>query len=408
MSVAPEDRRDAESAADCPTLRGRIGMSTARQIREVFEYLHAHPEPGWQETNTTRYVANELRKYGCRVRTFPDHTGAVGDLGEGGPVVAIRADMDALRQEVDGECRTIHSCGHDAHMAMALGVLYELAAMERRPAGTVRFIFQPAEETGEGALRLVKAGVADDVDYLFGVHLRPAQELGSGKAAPAILHGAARYLEGRIPGEDMHAARPHLGINAIEAGASLVQAINGIRLNPATAYSAKLTSFLAGGQSPNIIPGRARFGIDLRAQSNEAMEALDAAVAQCVRATAALYRTSIVTDRKADLPAAVVHPEAQALLGDAIREAMGRENVAPPIVTTGGDDFHYYTLERPGVKATMLGLGCDLTPGLHHPRMTFRHEAMLRGTSILTRAILLTLAKGENGRAADQTSPDHS
>jgi amidohydrolase len=369
-------------------------IDTNQNILEHFQYLHNNPELSWEEEQTTKYIEQILLASGCKVRTFEDCTGVIGEIGEGKPVVALRADMDALWQEVDGEFRPNHSCGHDAHMAMVLGVLEELKKLHNKPKGTIRFIFQPAEEKGTGALKLVDKGVVDDVDYLYGVHLRPIQEMSSRKATPVIVHGAARFIEGKITGEDLHGARPHLGTNAIEVGATLVQMTNGIHLDPMVPYSVKMTSFHAGGKSLNIIPGQATFGLDLRAQTNAAMDMLVDKVKKRIKAIEICYDVEIPLEFTAHIAAAEVNQEAQTLMGIAIKEVLGAENVEPPLVTTGGDDFHFYTIKRPHIKATMLGLGCDLTPGLHHPNMTFNHEALALGSAILTRVILLTIEKG--------------
>jgi len=99
-------------------------MTAAERIMNTFNTLHHHPEISWEEVNTTRFLSELLTEYGGRVTTFADYTGVIGELGQGRPVVAVRADIDALQQVVDGELRTIHSCGHDAHMSMAVGALH--------------------------------------------------------------------------------------------------------------------------------------------------------------------------------------------------------------------------------------------------------------------------------------------
>jgi amidohydrolase len=362
-------------------------------IMDAFYHLHEHPEISWEEFNTTNYIKDILEKQGCRVRTFTNSTGVIGEIGVGKPIVAIRADMDALWQEVDGEFRANHSCGHDAHMAMVLGVIYVLGSMEKLPKGTIRFIFQPAEETGNGALRWVEEGVVDDVDYLYGVHLRPIQEMSLGKATPVIVHGAARHIRGKIIGEDLHGARPHLGANAIEVGATFVHLLQSIHLDSMIPYTAKMTSFHAGGMSPNIIPGNASFSLDLRAQTNEAMDLLIEKIQEQIKALQHLYHVKIELETKAVIAAAVVNKEAQHIMEIAIHDVLGPENTEKTLVTTGGDDFHFYTIGRPHLKATMLGLGCDLKPGLHHPNMEFDHSVLLEGTHILAKAILITLEK---------------
>ncbi|WP_243297337.1 M20 peptidase aminoacylase family protein [Bacillus litorisediminis] len=359
------------------------------KVLHIFQHLHTHPEVSWKEVETTVYIASILQENGCRVQTFPDCTGVIGEIGEGKPVVAVRADIDALWQEVEGEFRANHSCGHDAHMAMVLGVLYSLK--NKKLKGTVRFIFQPAEEKGTGALKMVEKGVVDDADYLYGVHLRPIQEIPHGTASPVILHGAARFIRGKITGEDSHGARPHLTANAIEVGADLVKMIHGIHLDPMVPYSAKMTAFQAGGESSNIIPGSATFSLDIRSQTNEIMEALVERIEAGAAMLAQYHGVTIELETGANVAAAVPNEEAQAKLQKAIEAVLGKENVKPPLITTGGDDFHFYTIKRPHLKATMLGLGCDLKPGLHHPNMTFNHDALMNGVQILTAAIVETL-----------------
>lgn len=360
-------------------------------ILQVFQHLHAHPEISWAEFETTNYLKGILEEQGCRIRMMPRGTGIVGEIGSGAPVIALRADIDALWQEVNGQFQANHSCGHDAHMAMVVGVLWVLNNMEQRPKGTIRFIFQPAEETGTGALHFVDEGVVDDVDYLYGVHLRPIQELPLGKASPVIVHGAARLMSGTIIGEDLHGARPHLGANAIEVGAQLVQMLQGIHLNSLTPYTAKLTSFHAGGKSKNIIPGNATFSMDLRAQTNEAMDLLVDKVMASIAALQSLHGVKIDIDMGSHIAAAIVNEAATEQMRLAIEAVLGPENTAGPLITTGGDDFHFYTIRRPHLKATMLGLGCDLQPGLHHPQMAFDLRALILGTEILVTAVLKTL-----------------
>ena len=185
-------------------------------IEEVFTYLHEHPEISWQEVETTKYLQQLLENEDFQVTTFEDSTGLVVTVGTGEYCVALRADIDALWQEVDGVYQANHSCGHDAHMAMAVGTLLVLNRLGIPKVGRLKVIFQPAEEKGTGALSFVEKGIVDDVDYLYGVHLRPIQELGDGYSAPAILHGSAKMIMGSITGIDTHGARPHLGQNAIE------------------------------------------------------------------------------------------------------------------------------------------------------------------------------------------------
>lgn len=358
-----------------------------RKVQETFEYLHRHAEISWQEKNTTKYLAETLRDLDLTVTTFDDCTGLVaefGDFSKDLPVIAFRADIDALWQEVDGEFKANHSCGHDAHMAMVLGLVWRLKAQaELSDKVAIKFIFQPAEEVGEGALKMVENGAIEGVDYLFGVHLRPKEETAFGKASPVIVHGATGSYEVEIIGEDAHAARPHKNKNAIELVAEIVQMLNSIHLDPHTPYSAKVTQMVAGGKSTNIIPGNAKFAIDVRAQNNRTMNQLKTEIESILKALETLYDIEINIVAEDHVPAARINKEAINIMKSAISKVLGPENTDGPLLTPGGDDFHNYTIKSPQLKATMLGLGCDLQPGLHHPQMTFNHEALENGVDIL-------------------------
>ncbi|RYM05040.1 amidohydrolase [Sporolactobacillus sp. THM7-7] len=365
------------------------------KVREIFDYLHTHAEVSMKETGTTAFIKKQLNELGCRTRTFPDIPGVIGEIGTGHPIVAVRADMDALWQEIGGKFRANHSCGHDAHMSMVLGTVMVLTKMKNLPCGTVRFVFQPAEETGQGAKLLAARGIMRDADYLYGVHLRPIEEIPDGRAEPAIFHGATKTIAGVIHGEDAHAARPHLGKNAIEAAASIVSELNHIHINPMIPCTIKMTTLQAGG-STNIIPGYATFTLDARAQTDEAMAELIDQTKRVVRSVADSYAIHIDLNILNGSASAQYAPEAIQIMADSIKDVLGETCLEQPHRSSGGDDFHQYALHQPNLKTTMLGLGCDLKPGLHHPKMTFNREAMFSGISILTAAVLRTLKKTES------------
>ncbi|MER2090580.1 MAG: M20/M25/M40 family metallo-hydrolase, partial [Sporosarcina sp.] len=155
--------------------------------------------------------------------------------------------------------------------------------------------------------------------------------------------------------------------------------------------------FQAGGESANIIPGNAVFSLDLRSQTNAVMDKLLERVEKAIHSVADLSEVTINTTVTSETVAAEVDETAVEIMASAITETVGEQYLAPPIVTPGGEDFHYYTLKRNSVKATMLGLGCDLSPGLHHPKMTFNQDSILTGIEILVRAVIKTIEKLESG-----------
>lgn len=361
-------------------------MSQVKTDEEIiygwFDHFHAHPEVSWKEVETTKKIASILDDLKVNYKFFSDVTGLVAEIGEGEEVIAVRADIDALWQEVDGTMCANHSCGHDANISMVLGALLQLKDLRLKKR--VRFIFQPAEETGGGAIEMVKHGVIDDVSYLFGVHLRPIEELPLGKVTPAIHHGAAMFLTGTILGVDAHGARPHQGKNAIDVIFAIQQMLKNIYINPFEVYSAKLTKIVADGGSTNIIPGNATFSMDVRAQKNSVLEELRKKIDEGFRAISSMFGVELKWDWLDTTPGAEVSEEATQIAKDSIIEALGLEHFENPIFTPGSDDFHYYTVLKPDLKAAMIGIGADLTPGLHHPKMTFNREALITGAKVLT------------------------
>ncbi len=358
------------------------------EVEKVFEYLHKNPETSWQEHETTAFLVRELQALGLRVTTFDDITGVIGEWGPShGPVVALRSDIDALWQEVDGQWRANHSCGHDAHMAMVLGAVKLLNQMFPNPQVRIRVLFQPAEEQGNGALQFVRLGAVDDVVYLFGVHLRPIQELEVGKVSAAILHGASTQLNVQLQGMSAHGAKPHLGINVIEVAVSLINALQFVHIDPMIPHSLKVTHIAAGDvNSANVIPDLVRLAIDLRAQTNLAMKSLLEQVESRIEIIAQMYGAHMNVDRLGETVAAEVSPKARAFLESAIVDTLGQDALAADIVTPGAEDFHDYAAHRPELKAAMMGLGCGVSPGLHHPQMTFDRRMLFLGTKVLADA----------------------
>jgi amidohydrolase len=362
-----------------------VTESYENKILEWFEHFHAHPEVSWNEYKTTEKIASILEDIGVSYRLFSDVTGLIAEMGEGEEVVAVRADIDALWQEVNGVWQGNHSCGHDANMSMVLGALLYL---KNKPTNKrIRFIFQPAEEKGNGSLAMIERGAVDEVNTLFGVHLRPADELPLGKVSPSIHHGAAIFLEGKIIGVDAHGARPHQGKNAIDVVIALHNFVKSLYLSPFEPYSAKLTKIATGGENLNIIPGTAEFAMDVRAQKNEFIDILKDKIDTGIRSLIDLYGVDIEWNWSDFTPGAEVSKEAETIAVEAIRQTVGAEGTAPPVITSGSDDFHFYTIKKPELKATMIGIGADLRPGLHHPNMTFNKSVLDLGARILAETL---------------------
>ncbi|CAD2072076.1 M20 peptidase aminoacylase family protein [Phocicoccus pinnipedialis] len=364
-------------------------MSNA-EIYEVFEHVHQNPEISLEEYETTEYIFNFLKERGFNPIKFKNVTGLycdVGDFSADSLKIGVRADIDALWQEVNGIEQANHSCGHDSHIAMVIGAMLKVKDEVLVNKG-VRFVFQPAEELGLGAKKVIEEGVIDVLDYMFGIHLRPIEEAKDGYASPSIEHGASGSVTFKIVGHDAHGARPHLNHNVIEIGSDLLNMLSSIHVNPMVPSSIKMTKFHAGGKSLNIIPGSAEFGIDVRAQTNEVMTEIQERIKEILESISELYDVRIENLDMHAMVASQSDNDAIDILRSAIIDTIGPDKLLDPIVTSGGDDFHFYTVENPKLKGAMIGLGCDLTPGLHHPYMKFNHDSMPVGSAIIYQAIM--------------------
>lgn len=376
---------------DTKKLQSRcIQMGQVATVEETifqwFDYFHQHPEVSWKEVETTKKIASILETLLVPYWQFHDLTGLVAEIGSGEEVIAVRADIDALWQEVDGVMQANHSCGHDANISMVLGALLQL---KDKPLNKrIRFIFQPAEETGGGALAMVARDVINDVSQLYGIHLRPIEELPLGKVSPAIHHGAAAFLNGKIQGVDAHGARPYQGKNAVDVVVAIQQMLKNIYLEPSFNYSAKITKIVADGGSINIIPGTATFSIDIRAQQNKVLRLLKEKIEKGFSIIKQQFDIELEWEWVDMTPAAEVSGEASKIARTAIIESLGFDYLASDITTPGSDDFHFYTIKKPELKATMLGIGANLQPGLHHPKMTFEKDALIIGAKALAQTLM--------------------
>jgi amidohydrolase len=359
-------------------------IDAAVRVKDVWSSLHAMPEEGFFEVKTSAYLAEQLKKAGYEVQTGVGGTGIIGtiDSGKPGPVLALRADMDALAHVINNQSCAIHSCGHDANSAIVLTVA-EIAARQGISSGKLKILFQPAEEKLFGALKVIADGAIDDVDILLGMHLRPQQEAKLGEATPALCHGASYMLTADIQGAAAHGARPHLGVNAIDAAATIVNAVNAIHVNPVVPATAKVTKLQAGGAALNAIPDRAAMAFDVRAQNNEIMDELLKKVDRAIESGAASVGATAVIERIGGCPAAEYHEDITELAKEAIVHVLGEAGLRAPITTPGGEDFHFYVKHKPSLKTGYIGLGANLTPGLHHPAMQFDPAALINGVDIL-------------------------
>jgi len=250
-------------------------------------------------------------------------------------------------------------------------------------------IFQPSEEQEEtsGARAMIADGVLNDMNMCVGIHLRPIQEATYGQAISALSHGALSTVTAQIKGLAAHGGRPHQGRNTVDAIAAVVNAINAIWSNPMVPSSIKVTAVKAGGANYSSIPETGELGIDIRASTNELMEELLQKVHHAIVSGASTICCEADIREIPGLPAAVFDDELIKIAESSIREVLGTKGLLGEKATTGAEDFHEFVKAKPELKTTYIGLGCDLKPGLHHPEMSFKKEALLHGVSILTNIV---------------------
>ena len=361
-------------------------------VVDVWNDLHQTPELGFEEVKTSAYLAKALKELGYDVTTGGGKTGVIGVIRgvEPGPVMMLRADMDALPfKNEDGSIEAVHACGHDGHCAMVLTAAAELVGKVKK--GTLKILFQPGEETLHGATSIIESGLIDDVDIALGCHVRPIQDIPAGTCAAAVRHTSCTFAEVHIEGQTAHASRPHLGVNAAEVAALVTQAICGIRCNPLKSWSCTVTGIQAGGTVYNIIPDRAILKLDLRAQTNEIMdELLDKLRRAAENAAASMGGQAKVVVPGIVIPAAVYDEDFVSEVADTIRETLGSDKLAKDS-GGGGEDFHFYKKLRPSIRAAYFGVGAGCTPGLHARNMRFDPKHLQMGVDVLTAQTLKIL-----------------
>lgn len=353
-------------------------------LHNTYNTLHAIPELGFEEYKTSEYLANELEKLGYSVTRNVGTTGIVAVLDSNKPGLnfGLRADMDALPFLINNENICIHACGHDANSSMVLAVAKR--AVERKiKSGKLYIVFQQAEER-TGAIEMAKSGKLNDIQELVGMHLRPIQEAKLGEAIHALYHSASMFVSIQLKGLPSHAARPHLGINALDMAASIITAANSIKENPAIPYSIKPTQIETVGNSKNTIPDLVNLTFDIRSQTNEISEVIISKLKAICEHTAAIYGGELSKFECDGVIAAEYDEELVKDCEKAVISVLG--STLGKKYTTGGEDFHYFS-SMCGIKTGYIGVGADLTPGVHHPEMTFDKRALDIGANILEKLV---------------------
>ncbi|MGD2040787.1 MAG: amidohydrolase [Anaerolineae bacterium] len=368
--------------------------------------FHMHPELGFEETRTAGRVAQTLEDLGYQVRTGVGKTGVVADRGQGAPVIAIRADMDALPIQEGNDVEyasqvpgVMHACGHDVHTAIGLGVA-TLLSKEAYP-GTIRFLFQPAEEVADdegisGAPRMIEDGAMEGVDAVFGLHVDVETDVGDVVVAAGPVSAGVDTLFATITGRGGHGAIPHKALDPIYLSAHVVMALYGIasrRLNP---FEPAVISFgsIHGGQAGNVIPEEVQLSATIRYMEPEVQRAIHTEIERALNIAQALgggYSYEI----EIGYPPMYNDARISRLLAEVGDDLLGAGHNQPGEKHLGAEDFGFFSKIAPGA---MFMLGCRL-PGdqrrAHHPLFDVDERCMPIGAAILAEAALRLLRNEE-------------
>ncbi|MCC5901563.1 MAG: amidohydrolase [Halomonas sp.] len=379
----------------------QIGAATALRHK-----LHQHPELKFQENGTAALVAERLRALGYRVTEGIATTGVMAELSTGreGPVIAFRADMDALpikeantfahRSQQEG---LMHACGHDGHTATLLLAAEAIMALRDELCGHIKLLFQPGEEGGNGADIMVKEGVLDNpkVDAVFGYHNRPGFPEGQLFVKPGPAMGGNDTYKVTITGVSGHAAMPHLAVDPIYVGASLVQQLQGLvgrHKSPLEAGVITVAAFHAG-DAANVIPGQAELLVNIRSDRSSSREALAGKLEQVTAGVCAAHGAQFHLEHLHQVPPLVNDPEWSERLLAIAREHQVSTDIQrlDYMPTMGAEDFAFYLQEVPGC---FFFVGNGDSAYLHNEHYDF-NDAVLP----VAGGMFVALAKGLLSRA---------
>ncbi|WP_137929951.1 M20 metallopeptidase family protein [Mesorhizobium comanense] len=379
------------------------------EMIRIRRHLHRHPELSNREANTQRYLRQALAQQG--IANISDVAGfglAVDIVGTGKPSnrkIAIRADIDALPIEEESGVDyasanpgVMHACGHDAHAAMGFAVAAHLHRSRAEFGGTVRLIFQPAEEDEpSGGKRVVEEGLLDDVDAAICVHVDPYTPSGKVAVGSGPYTLACDTFDAVVIGEAAHAAKPYEGVDAIAVACSMVSELQKIVSREIDPYDPLIISVtgINGGSAYNVIAGKVALKGTIRSGSTATRERARRRVREVLAGIAASHGASVKVDVHEGEPGVVNDGEMAELISASARACIGVENVLNTPGWSIADDFAYYSEKRPSVYFR-LGIRNEAVGSvfpLHHPRFRVDEAALGIGAATMASAAIRFLSE---------------
>ena len=377
-------------------------------------HLHAHPELAFAEFETTSYLEQRLREVGLKARRLPTGTGLVVDVGSGGPIVVLRADIDALPLSdakdvpyASTKEGLAHACGHDVHTTIALGVAQAMATLDGVP-GTVRVIFQPAEEViPGGASEVVAAGVLDGASRAFALHCDPSVPVGTIGLRTGAITAACDRLDVTLTGPGGHTARPQLTVDLVDALGRLITDLPGLlsrQVDPRAGFSL-VWGAVSAGVAANAIPQRGTVRGTVRVLDREAWKNAEEIMRSLVSRVAATTGAGCEVDYVRGLPPVVNDPRAVALMRAAALESVGSDHVVVTPQSMGGEDFGWFAEVVPIALARLGTHGGGAPLDLHRGTFDVDERAIGVGIRLLARTALHALEADAEPAAGGSPPP---
>jgi hippurate hydrolase len=374
-------------------LQSEIKANYGEKISALRRDIHREPELGYDTEKTAQKVLAALEGLPLDIETGVAENGIVATLrGGDGPTIGLRADMDALpiteetglpfASEVEGK---MHACGHDGHTSMPVGAAHALCAMKNELNGTVRFIFQPAEEGGGGGQVMVEEGVAEGLDFIFALHLWPGLPFGTVATKAGPIMAAADAFEMEVRGTGGHGAMPHLSADAVVISAHVVTALQTIVSREVDPVEPAVLTVgeIGAGTAFNIIPEKAQIGGTVRTLNEDLRRKMPERIEAVARGVARGMRGDVTLDYRFSYPVTRNDPSAAARALETATSLFGEESVLElPNPSMGAEDFSYFLEKVPGAFV-WLGVGEDVS-GLHTPQFAFDEKVLPRGSALLT------------------------
>jgi amidohydrolase len=376
-----------------------------QQLVAVRRHLHAHPELSYAEFETTSFLEQRLRNAGLDPKRLPSGTGLVVEVGEGvggaGPIVVLRADIDALpladlkdvpyASTRENAC---HACGHDVHTTVLLGAVLALNALDGLP-GTVRCVFQPAEETVPGgATGVVAAGVLDGASRAFALHCDPSLPAGSIGLRTGAITAACDRMDVTLTGPGGHTARPQLTVDLVDALGRLITDLPSLlsrQVDPRAGMSL-VWGAVKAGVAANAIPQRGHLSGTVRVLDRDAWQDAEELLRTLVERVAATTGADVEVDYVRGVPPVVNDPRAVALLRSAALETVGSDGLRLSPQSMGGEDFGWFADVVPIALARLGTHGGGAPLDLHRGTFDVDERAIGVGVRLLARAALHALA----------------